>query len=245
MPQAEALRFSKNRSWDYPVMRLRSFLSLLRAPRKFLRSAMLSYKYRPAEVFNLPIRAEWSSRLHKHGDSKISLKGPLYLGFNPGPDGFSRSEHEMHVAPDRRARIVLQRGSTLETQGTVLVAPGAEIFVAENATLTLGSRFQINSGATILCWDSVSIGDETGLAIGVVIMDSDFHPIRHQDSISAPVVIGKKVWVGARATILKGVTIGDGSIVAAGSIVTRDVPANTLVAGVPAKIIRDDVEWVR
>jgi acetyltransferase-like isoleucine patch superfamily enzyme len=56
--------------------------------------------------------------------------------------------------------------------------------------------------------------------------------------IPAPIVIGRKVWLGAAATVLPGVTIGDGAIVGAGAVVTKDVPANAIVAGVPAKLIR-------
>lgn len=58
-----------------------------------------------------------------------------------------------------------------------------------------------------------------------------------------PVEIGNNVWIGVGATILKGVTIGDGAIIAAGSVVTKDIPARCLAAGVPAKVIKTDVEW--
>ena len=56
--------------------------------------------------------------------------------------------------------------------------------------------------------------------------------------LPAPIHIGKRVWIGSNATVLPGVTIGDGAVVAAGAVVTRDVPANTVVGGVPAKVIR-------
>lgn len=58
-----------------------------------------------------------------------------------------------------------------------------------------------------------------------------------------PVEIGNNVWIGVGTTILKGVTIGDGAIIAAGSVVTKDIPARCLAAGVPAKVIKTDVEW--
>lgn len=58
-----------------------------------------------------------------------------------------------------------------------------------------------------------------------------------------PVKIGNHVWIGTRVTILKGVNIGDGAVIAAGSVITKDIPAGSLAAGVPAKIIRDKVIW--
>lgn len=58
-----------------------------------------------------------------------------------------------------------------------------------------------------------------------------------------PITIGNHVWIGMNVTILKGVTIGDGAVIAAGSVVTRDIPANTLGAGVPCKVIKENIEW--
>lgn len=68
------------------------------------------------------------------------------------------------------------------------------------------------------------------------------NPINRADNYPAPIHIGKKVWIGSHATILSGVTIGDNAIVAAGAVVTKDVPANTVVGGVPAKIIKKILE---
>jgi acetyltransferase-like isoleucine patch superfamily enzyme len=71
-------------------------------------------------------------------------------------------------------------------------------------------------------------------------MDSDYHDLNDHSlpGKSSPVKIGDNVWLGARATVLKGVTIGDGAVVAAGALVTRDVPSRTVVAGVPARVIK-------
>ena len=77
----------------------------------------------------------------------------------------------------------------------------------------------------------------------MLIRDSDNHTIIGGKEKTAPIKIGNHVWIGARATILKGVKIGDGAVVAAGAVVTRDVPPNTLVGGVPAKIIKENVSW--
>jgi len=62
-------------------------------------------------------------------------------------------------------------------------------------------------------------------------------------SVATPIIIGDHVWIGMNVTVLKGVTIGDGAVVAAGSMVTKDVPPHSLVAGVPAKVVKTDVEW--
>ena len=75
---------------------------------------------------------------------------------------------------------------------------------------------------------------------GVVLatLDHDFAPEKRQQLHPAPIHIGKRVWIGANAVVTKGVTIGDNAVVAAGAVVTQDVPADTIVGGVPAKIIR-------
>lgn len=73
-------------------------------------------------------------------------------------------------------------------------------------------------------------------------MDTDYHCI--EGSVATkPTIIGDHVWIGNKAVILKGVTIGQGAVVAAGAVVSRDVPAHTLVAGVPAKPIKRNVKW--
>ena len=85
------------------------------------------------------------------------------------------------------------------------------------------------------------IGDDVTISENVVIRDSDNHEIiRNGFTMDAPIVIGNHVWIGINATILKGVHIGSGSVIAAGSVVTKDVPDYALMAGVPAK----QIGWV-
>ena len=105
-----------------------------------------------------------------------------------------------------------------------------------SARIKIGNRCGF-SGVSIVADDEVVIGDHTTVGANAVIGDRDDHADIYP-SMPQPIHIGKHVWIGMNATIMKGVTIGDNAIVGAGAIVTKDVPANAIVAGVPAKIIK-------
>jgi len=109
---------------------------------------------------------------------------------------------------------------------------GKNLTLGEDVFINLGCRFQDTGGITI--GDGSLIGHGTTLTT----LDHGIDPNRRADMIPAPIVIGRKVWLGANVTVVPGVTIGDGAIVGAGAVVTKDVPANAIVAGVPAKLLR-------
>lgn len=114
-----------------------------------------------------------------------------------------------------------------------------EVGAGKNGSLVLGERVFINTGATIVANHSIVVGDDCLIGDLVAIFDSNYHRMEpSRPTRVAPVRLGANVWVGRSATILPGVTIGDHAVIAAGSVVTNDVPAKTLVAGVPARIIR-------
>lgn len=143
----------------------------------------------------------------------------------------------------RPSYISLSKNSILECDGVFSIFDNAYLIVRSNASLILGSGY-INSNSQIVCSEKIEIGNNVAIADGVIIRDSDDHNIEIEGyEKTKPVKIGNNVWIGQRATILKGVTIGDGSIIAAGSVVTKDIPKNCIAAGVPAKIIRTDVSW--
>ena len=109
------------------------------------------------------------------------------------------------------------------------------------ACLTIGKRCSIGDRTEIHCGESVTIGDRVIIAWDCNILDRDYHSADGTNEHTAPVHIGNDVWIGCRTIILKGVRIGEGAIVGAGSVVTKDVPPYTLVAGNPAqakKVVR-------
>jgi len=134
-------------------------------------------------------------------------------------------------------------GSRLRIGDWVYLFPGVGFHLIDpDAVLEIGDSTYINRRTEIIARDHISIGAECAISWDVVITDSDEHWQEHVEMIQ-PVHIGDHVWIGARAIILKGVTIGDGAIVAAGAVVTRDVPAGAVVGGVPAKVIREGARW--
>lgn len=131
---------------------------------------------------------------------------------------------------------------------------GSIIFERNNASISIGKRSFISS--SLISAQEISIGDDVLIAWGSTIVDHNSHSIsfskRQRDTIDwlcgnkdwthvkiFPVNIGNKVWIGFNSIILKGVTIGEGAVVGAGSVVTKDVPAWAIVAGNPARVIRE------
>ena len=105
--------------------------------------------------------------------------------------------------------------------------------------ITVGDHVFINSDCKFQDQGGIFIDDGALIGHGVVLatLNHDLDPAKRQQLHPAPIHIGKGVWVGANATITQGVTIGDNSVVAAGAVVNKDVPANVIVGGVPAKVI--------
>lgn len=126
--------------------------------------------------------------------------------------------------------------------------------------IKLGKYAQLGSNSIIRCVECIEIGDYTAVANNVIIQDNNSHPVNPYDrmiiritppnsfergwinSDHAPIIIGNNCWIGENSRICKGVTIGNGSIVAANAVVTKSVPPNCIVAGNPAKIVKSDID---
>jgi maltose O-acetyltransferase len=128
------------------------------------------------------------------------------------------------------------RARLVSTIATLEIAVGAE------GTLEIGESVFINYGCSIGATKLVRIGAGCSIGPYVFIMDNDFHRLeperRNELPPSAPIVLEENVWLGARATILRGVTIGAGSVIGATSVVAHDIPPRSLAAGVPARVLR-------
>lgn len=107
--------------------------------------------------------------------------------------------------------------------------------------IVIGDGCLMSPGSRISASDEVVLGDGVMLANGAYITDSDWHTIydRMERDVPEPVHLGNNVWLGDHATVLKGVTIGENSVVAARAVVTSDVPKNVVVAGSPARVIKE------
>ena len=159
------------------------------------------------------------------------------------------------------SHIYLQDGATkssvvLENKVWML----GSIHVQDHGKVVMHELSKIDDSTSILCVERVEIGAYTAIAKDTVICDNNNHPISPafrkrmrstpvgddlrmwKHSAHAPRIIGENVWIGSHVRICKGVTIGDNSIVAANSVVTKSEPANCIVAGNPAKIVKTDID---
>jgi len=136
--------------------------------------------------------------------------------------------------------VSVQHSATLSFIGRVGIASPCYATVHNGAELII-DEVLINSGLRLSCYEHICIGAGTHIAENVYIRDSDSRTIIGVASATSPVHIGARVRVGTNVTILKGVRIGEGAVVAPGSLVINDVPDRALVAGVPAVIKRTDV----
>lgn len=121
--------------------------------------------------------------------------------------------------------------------GNCTLFPGVRLECLPGGRLTIGAGTYLNRRAEIVCEREVTIGRDCLIAWDAIIMDTDQHGIGGRPARPRPIRIGDRVWIGCRAMVLKGVTIGDDAIIAAGAIVTRDVPPGAIVASPAARPI--------
>jgi acetyltransferase-like isoleucine patch superfamily enzyme len=164
-----------------------------------------------------------------------------------------------------RRRFLTPAGRRMRLDGMLFLGPGVKLEIGRGARVRFGRWTWIGHGTKIRChegevrigaktvlgqectisaYQHVSIGEQCIVADRVMLIDFDHNvaeverPIRVQGIYKRDVRVGNNVWIGYGAQILRGVTVGDNSIVGAGAVVTKDVPANAVVGGMPARVIR-------
>jgi acetyltransferase-like isoleucine patch superfamily enzyme len=202
----------------------------------------LSARHQP-RGWRLPIVAAWSSRVVRKRGAELLIDGRVFLGYQlalPANDYFGET------GVGKTLLWLAGEDSALSLGNGVLIGVGVQLAVAAAVRLTIGSGTYINPNSRVLCAADSAIGRDCAISWGVEILDFDAHEVGIEDAFrpqAAPVRIGDRVWIGARATVLKGVEIGDGAVVGAAAVVTRSVPPRALVVGNPARVIREDVDW--
>jgi acetyltransferase-like isoleucine patch superfamily enzyme len=172
----------------------------------------------------------------------VTIHGPLrpgvvLLGFG-----------EVGAFDFKRSRSVWQVAGEVVFEGPARLGNGFKISVTEEGVVTFGPEFVLSAECQLVCRERITFGRGCLVSWDVLVLDSDYHRISldgdGRSSPQAPVTLGDRVWVGARSCILKGVTLADDVVVAAGSVVTRsEDESNLLLGGNPAKVVRAGVEW--
>jgi len=135
-----------------------------------------------------------------------------------------------------RKRLSVVIGTEID-DSTIVFAP---FYTNFGSFIKIGKNVFVNHACTFLDMGGITIEDDVliGPKVNLITENHPMEPENRRSLVCRPIIVKRNAWIGAAATILPGVTIGENAVVAAGAVVTRDVPANTIVAGVPAKAIK-------
>lgn len=171
----------------------------------------------------------------------IDLEPTAKILVNKGEFRFGEKRNSKTKA---ETSLLIENGGTLQIDGSNFIKTTSDIQIFKNALLRFGPG-ATNMGLKIVCSEKIWIGDHTRIGRDVWIRDNNggHKIIQVGYTDKAPVIIGNYVWICSGAQIMKGVTIGDGAVISANSVVTSNVPAHSIVAGNPAKVIAENIYW--
>lgn len=202
----------------------------------FLYSIFINLKAAGTRFFRFPIVADFPSTLKRSLGSKLIIDKRLYIG----------GKYIAEISGGR-AYVKLAKGASMHIQGRAKLGPGVRVITDPGASVVIGDNTYLTASSLIYCSDYVRIGSNCAIAWGTTILDTDFHEIQYSNQTtnvkSAPIHIGDKVWIGCNCTILKGVTIGNNCVIAANTLVNKNIPPNCLAGGNPVRIIKENITW--
>lgn len=210
------------------------------------KTALINFRLFPiSEAIKFPIYIYRGVRLYKYAKGKIIFKRPL------SPGMLKIGKHNVGTVDCRYTRSILENNGTIVIDGKAQIGAGSKISVLKGGVLELGDNFSITGGSQIICGKQIKFGRDCLLSWDILVMDTDFHKITDMAgnklyNSPAPIIFGNHVWVGCRATILKGIDIADNTIIASGATVTRDIKEKNVIYGGNGKnagIICRDVNW--
>ena len=146
----------------------------------------------------------------------------------------------------KNLKIIVSKQSSIKINGKIRINDNVEL--QSNGEVIFGNGCGINSYSRIVAFEKIVLGDNVLIAQFVSILDHDHNveiiddEIKMKKFLTEPILIGNNVWIGDKVTITKGVKIGDNVVIGANSVVTKDIPSNSLAAGVPARVLRKLIE---
>ena len=146
----------------------------------------------------------------------------------------------------KKLKIIVSKRGSIIINGKIRIIDYVEL--QSDGELLIGNGCGINSFSRIIAFNKIILGDNVSIAQFVSILDHDHSFVLKNNKIdfsgftTSPIVIGNNVWIGDKVTITKGVKIGDNVVIGANSVVTKDIPSNSLAGGIPARVIREIVE---
>lgn len=186
----------------------------------------------------LPFKIWHKAGIKIRSGAEIKLGGRITLG---NPDKAAPIVSRLPI------NIYFGENSKIDIGHSLSIGPGVNIIVKDKAILFIGNSTYFTSDSHIEVVNSVYIGDDCAISWGVTIIDDDHHELitesDRKGSSNNFVTIGNKVWIGCNVTILKNTFIGNNCVIAAGSIVKGTFPDNTLIAGNPAKVVKQNIDW--
>jgi len=201
------------------------------------KSVFFNLYYLPfSQAIKLPVLICHRSSLRSLGGvvsvPKDAKFGKIKLGFGM-----------VQISDNKYSRFIwsVERSGHVSLGNNIRIGTGSRLFVSGRLTVSDGANF--SGEATIVCKKEISFGEKCLVSWQTLFMDTDMHDVINTAgetlNSDAAVVIGARVWVGARSTVLKGVSVDENSIVASGTHIVKSFPANSILGGNPAKIVGD------